>query len=400
MNDNVRAGVLRPANIRKRRMLLVFPILIIPFLTLAFWALSGGKGNEAKAVANSAGLNLVLPDPKMKNETLDKLGFYDKADKDSLKRIGEMRNDPFYSDHSSIEKGNELEQVFQQTSAKYHQSSPDDEIQNSNPHAAEEKLMQKLAELNQVISQPTTRVRPKLQKETGEDNLEQFQRGMEALNIQPEKDTELQQLNSMMDKIIKIQHPEEKRQKSLPEKTCFYTVTGTAMGDTISNGFYSLSNESLSEVSNSIQAVVHQDQTLVNGAVVKLRLTTDMYVKEEKIPSGTFVFGTASLNGERLEIEINSIRSGNSIYPVKLQIFDLDGLAGIYVPGAVTRDVAKQSADNSLQNMQLTTLDPSLAAQATAAGITTVKNLLSKKVKMIKVSVKKGYKVLVKNQTI
>jgi hypothetical protein len=85
---------------------------------------------------------------------------------------------------------------------------------------------------------------------------------------------------------------------------------------------------------------------------------------------------------------------------VKLQIFDLDGLAGIYVPGAVTRDVAKQSADNSLQNMQLTTLDPSLAAQATAAGITTVKNLLSKKVKMIKVSVKKGYKVLVKNQTI
>jgi hypothetical protein len=398
--NNVRAGVLTPANIRKRRMLLVFPFLIIPFLTLAFWALGGGKGNEAKAVANSAGLNPVLPDPKMKNETLDKLGFYDKADKDSLKRIGEMRNDPFYSDHSSIEKGNELEQVFQQTSGKYHPSLSNDEMVNSNPRAAEEKLMQKLAELNQVVSQPTTHTNLPLQKETRNDNLEPFRSKMESTNNQPESDTEWQQLNSMMDKIIKIQYPEEHKQKSLPDKTFFFTVTTTATKDTANNGFYSLSNESLSEVSNSIQAVVDEDQTLVNGAIVKLRLISDMYVKEEKVPAGTFVFGTAGLNGERLGIEINSIRSGNSIYPVKLQIYDLDGLPGIYVPGAITRDVAKQSADNSLQNMQLTTLDPSLAAQATAAGISTVKNLLSKKVKMIKVSVKKGYRVLLKNQSL
>lgn len=77
----------------------------------------------------------------------------------------------------------------------------------------------------------------------------------------------------------------------------------------------------------------------------------------------------------------------------------MDGLAGIHIPGAITRDVAKQSADNSLQMMELTTLDPSLKAQATAAGINTAKSLLSRKVKLVKVMVKAGYKVLLKDKS-
>jgi conjugative transposon TraM protein len=118
------------------------------------------------------------------------------------------------------------------------------------------------------------------------------------------------------------------------------------------------------------------------------------------IPSGNFVYGLATLNNERLQIEISSIRYGNSIYPVKLQVYDLDGLRGVYIPGAITRDVAKQSADNSMQLMELSSMDPSLKGQAAAAGINTVKSLLSKKVKMVKVSVKAGYRVLLYNNSL
>ena len=73
-----------------------------------------------------------------------------------------------------------------------------------------------------------------------------------------------------------------------------------------------------------------------------------------RFAKGNFVFGTAQLNDERLEINISSIRSGNNLFPVKLDVYDMDGLAGIYIPGAISRDVAKQSADNSLQLMELT----------------------------------------------
>ena len=126
----------------------------------------------------------------------------------------------------------------------------------------------------------------------------------------------------------------------------------------------------------------------------------DLYINGSLIPKGNFVFGIASLNGERLEVEINSIRYNQSLYPVKLEVYDIDGLPGIYIPGAITRDVAKQSVDNTLQLMELSTMDPSLKAQATAAGIGAAKTLLSKKVKQVKVMVKAGYKVLLRDKNI
>ena len=48
--------------------------------------------------------------------------------------------------------------------------------------------------------------------------------------------------------------------------------------------------------------------------------------------------------------------------------------------------------------MEMTTVDPSFKAQAAATGIGTVKNLLAKRTKMVKVTVKAGYKVLLKDK--
>jgi len=184
------------------------------------------------------------------------------------------------------------------------------------------------------------------------------------------------------------------------EMSSVLSVSSTAQEDTIANGFFGPEQESVHPRSNAIEAVVHEAQVLVNGAVIKLRLLQDVYISGSKIPAGNFVFGLAALNGERLQVEINSIRCGNSLYGVKMDLYDMDGLSGIYIPGAITRDVAKQSADNGLQGMELTTLDPSLKAQAAAAGLNAAKSLLSRKAKLVKVTVKAGYKVLLKDNSI
>ena len=175
-----------------------------------------------------------------------------------------------------------------------------------------------------------------------------------------------------------------------------FRVSNQSPDDTIVNGFYSLDDEMALPKSNAIEAVVNENQVLMNGAVIKLRLTGNAFIKNIKIPAGNFVYGVISLEGERMKVAIHSIRCENSIYPVKMQVYDMDGLEGIYVPGALTRDVARQSADNSLQTMQLGSLDPSLAGQATAAGINAAKHLFSKGMKAVKVMVKAGYKVLLK----
>ncbi len=54
-------------NVKQRKFLLVLPLLAIPFLTMAFWALGGGKGKEKMAV-NGPGLNLDLHDARLKED--------------------------------------------------------------------------------------------------------------------------------------------------------------------------------------------------------------------------------------------------------------------------------------------------------------------------------------------
>jgi len=412
------------AFLRKRKMMLVLPLLVIPFLTMAFWALGGGQAKKEIAATKQEGLNLNLPDAKMKDDNLtDKLSFYDKADKDSAKLEEWMRTDPYYkqNEDTSFFPVNELEVLTQNSASKYNQrlnSSPYETTSN-NP---EQKLMQKLALLQKEINkQPEASVNENpdatndKQDEEFSGEVDRLENMLFSMNKTNTGDPEIEQLNGTLEKILDIQHPqrirEKLKEKSLQHKQLVYAVTtqpvlaNVSLMDTkkikpnTANKFCGLEKDnSIAEEGLAIEAVVHSNQTLVNGAVIQLRLSTDIFINGVLIPKGNPINGTASLNNERLEVEITSLRYKNILFPVKLELYDIDGLPGIYIPGSISRDVAKNSADNSLQLMELTTLDPSLKAQAAAAGINTVKNLMSRKVKQVKVMVKEGYKVLLKDK--
>ncbi|MEP7375305.1 MAG: conjugative transposon protein TraM [Chitinophagaceae bacterium] len=412
------------AFLRKRKLMLVLPLLVIPFLTMAFWAMGGGKGEQNKQTTNLQSLNLNLPDANLKEDKLsDKLSFYDKADKDSMKLKEWMRSDPYYKEiDSSRPAMNELEQMTETTASKFNQrlnTSPYERSGN-NP---EQKIMQKLALLEKEVNKTPEKNDDMIAEKGGADDrafsgeVDRLEDMMQVMNNGNENDPEMKQLENTLDKILDIQHPERVKdrikEKSQQNKESVFAVSKEPKEENISlldtmkkrqvpeTGFYGLhEEESINDESSAIEAVIHENQTLVNGAVVKLRLINDIYINGSLIPKGNFVFGIASLNDERLEVEINSIRCNQSLFTVKLQVYDMDGLSGIYIPGAITRDIAKQSADNSLQLMELSTMDPSLKAQAAAAGISTAKSLLSKKIKLVKVMVKAGYKVLLKDKNV
>ncbi len=414
--------------LRQRKMMLVLPVLIIPFVTMGFWALGGGQGQTKNNLADiNKGLNLQLPDANLKDDkNADKLSFYNEADADSLKRDKLLRNDPYYKD-SIISRRNTLMSDtgnFLSTAPVY--SGLIQSPYNKTADANEQRIYQKINEINKQINQPDngtqTNSNPN-QPATNSDSNEQFsnevdrlQDMMQQMNGSPEADPEMQQLNGTLERILDIQHPdrvkEKLKEKSLKNKEQVFIVTRQFVKNNISlldtgkskrnaeNKFFGVEEDADSEEQNTVEAVVHQTQTLVNGAVVKMRLLNDIYLNGSLVKKGNFVFGIAELNDERLEININSIRNNNSLFPVKLEVFDMDGLAGIYIPGAISRDVAKQSADNGLQLMELTSMDPSFKAQAAATGINAAKSLLSKKVKQVKVLVKAGYKVLLRDKSI
>ena len=83
--------------------------------------------------------------------------------------------------------------------------------------------------------------------------------------------------------------------------------------------------------------------------------------------------------------------------PVDLSVYDMDAMAGIRAPDAITEDAMRSGTDNAIQSMQLMSMDQSLATQAAGAGVEAAKTLFGKKVKHIKVTLKDGYPVLLRN---
>ena len=414
-------------HLRQRKFFMILPLLIMPFLTLMFWALGGGKGNDVNAQTNlSAGINLKLPDAKLKDDKhLDKLSFYQQAALDSAKAKEAEKLDPYWNKSFSHFKDSVLNN--EKISLKDDDRSL---ITDYGMDANKMKVYNKLDELKKVLNnsqeasnykQQNNNRQYSMQSYSSSNDVARLQAMMQKMTEEKSEDPEINQLNNMLDKIIAIQNPEqaannkdEKENKALSVKakkqkasvsllkpdTTNDSLTDTNIQTVVPNGFYSderFAGNDDTINGNAIEAIIPETQSVVTGATVKLVLSNDVTINDMLLPSGTLVYGTASLSNERLKISVNSIRFQNSILPVSLDVYDMDGQEGIYVPGSINRTVAKESANNAVSGIGTTTLDPSLGAQAASAGIEAAKTLFTKKVKLIRLTIRGGYKVLLRD---
>jgi len=413
---------------RQRKMLMVLPLLVLPFITALFWILGGGKMDAATLEAvEKTGFNTKLPDANGREALfLDKMKYYEQAAIDSVKLDELIKNDPNYLSQSFQENGMETETDTDFKESNYANGNGGlntSVYRDSN----EEKIHKKLEALQKAINSPTivteqnhgsNQYSKPTTSEIHSDDIKRLEHMISTMDGQKgDQDPELKQLSGMLENILDIQHPErvQERLRKVSEENrgqVFTISSRTAEGivslvqnspinplvtneQSKGNGFYSFDdNASTFDMQNTISAVIHESQVIVTGATVKLRLTNAIYINGVAIPKDHFLFGIASLQGERLNIKINSIRYSNSLFPVALSVYDMDGLDGIYIPGTINRDVAKTTADRSMQSIGMGTIDDSWGAQAAGAGIEAAKSLLSKKVKLVKVVVKAGYQVL------
>ena len=150
---------------------------------------------------------------------------------------------------------------------------------------------------------------------------------------------------------------------------------------------------------NTISACVHNNQTVMDGQTVRFRLLEPMSVSGREIPRNALVVGTAKLQGERLSIIISSLEYRGSIIPVELSVYDTDGQAGIFIPGSMERNAAKEIAANmgtsvgSSVNIS-TDAGAQLAADLGKGLIQGTSQYFAKKMRTVKVHLKADYKVL------
>ncbi len=412
---------------RKRKLLLVLPLFFLPFIILLFYSLGGGRG-KAGAAEKPKGLNTDLPSAQIVSKPVDKLSIYKQADDDSARKSEKPLFDPYAGAATGMlpaaddPKSLSPYDVNQAAARLTRQSGGSLE---QNEARAQQKLDALQSALNRQAAIAPTPLTPDQGQASGSG---QSYAGLPALHLpdrpstdQPQ-DSELLLLNEMLNKALDVQHPERVKERLKTESeshpTAIFSVTNkepevldewnTVMPTKKDSGriasiqkavpgtgrFFELDESGDSPAQNAVKAVVHETQLLVSGATIKLRLEDETYIHGQLIPAGTFVYGTCELTGERLKVAIDKIVYGPSIYPVSLKVYDTDGLEGIRIPGSISRDAAKQGTDQALQSIQLAEMNPSLSAQAAASGVETLKNLLQRKVKLIKVTVKADHPVL------
>lgn len=338
----------------KRKQLLIIPLLIIPFLALAFYAMGGGKGGDANLQRGHREINADLPDAAFKKEEpTDKMGFYKQSDMDSS-----------YTNESEIDSS------LNSINARLSRNGDEQDIRTD---AINQKLQALNKELNrpeEQLSNPNTQ--PKGRQEISiKNDVDRLEALMKTMQSEKGEDPEMAQLSGMMDKIIAIQNPEIARSK-----------------------------EQLNSVRDSqfraVPATIVENQKVVQGATVKLRLSDSVRLNGQLIPKGHFLFGTCNITNQRLLLQIKNIRLGTSIVPVDLTVYSLDGMPGIPAPEAELTGAVNGGADDAIRSMQFLSMDQSIGVQAAGAGIDAAKSLFSKKLKKVKVKLKADYPILIR----
>jgi len=94
---------------------------------------------------------------------------------------------------------------------------------------------------------------------------------------------------------------------------------------------------------NPITAIVDQDITAYAGSRLRIRLLEDIWAGSTLIKSGSYLYAQVTgFSGQRINLSVTSILQAGNILPVKLELYDNDGLPGLYVPASAFRDFTKE----------------------------------------------------------
>ena len=357
---------------RQRKFLVLAPAVIIPVITLL---VQPGKAPTSQQTAGISNLNLKVPDAHVRDENgLNKMAYYNRSDEDSIKLRQQMKKDSVSL--TVNEDTNEL------------------------------RITKKLSEIKQVLSNPSVTSVYSAIPHVALSPLP----GKLMPTAPSSSDPEMQEINRTLDKLIAIQHPASfvdtprHTTPALPVNiaTAGEAITQWPSTETTKNRFYDLETSEENQdppPSTLIEAMIPTAQTLIDGGLLRLELKTELIIHGQHIPTGTPLYGVAHLNTERMLVKINTIRTGEQIFPVALQVLDLDGLAGIYEPGSTSRESVRESAGEGISTLGPSSLETTLTGQAASAGIQLARSMATKKVRLIRVSVKAGYRVFLQDMS-
>jgi conjugative transposon TraM protein len=141
-----------------------------------------------------------------------------------------------------------------------------------------------------------------------------------------------------------------------------------------------------------IPVVVHEDQTFKSGNTVKLRLTREIAADGITIPANTILHAVCQSGEDRLRMTVRSLQLNGQLIPLDLDVYDMDGLAGVNMPG-LSNQTSGQLQSSAVQGIQLPGAGSLINTVASSARMQASQNLRQPTVRL-----KAGYNLYLKAQ--
>jgi len=420
---------LTPQQIQQRKKMLVYPLMGLVFLGSMYLIFAPSDKDEAK-VESVGGFNADIPQPKGDGIISDKKTAYEQeqmvnkqADKmrslqDFAFSLGEENGngeDLTLIDDAPAEKPktnvidfgagapNNSRSSIQSSAAAYRDMNRQLGSFYETPKEDKEK-----EELKRQVEELTSRLDAKENQAGGVDEQvalmeKSYELAAKYMNGQSSQPGEIAQVTpsapvqgkgstttvkAVSDRTVSgLQQPmsnsEFIAEYSKPRNYGFNTAVGSG---------YSMGK-------NTIRACVHNDQTLMDGQTVKLRLLEPLQAGNVIVPKNSLVSGSAKVQGERLEILVSSLEYSGNIIPVELAVYDSDGQKGLSIPSSLEQEAAKEAMANIGAGLGTSISFAQSAGQQVAMDITRGlmqggSQYLAKKFRTVKVHLKANYQVM------
>ncbi|MBD1395171.1 conjugative transposon protein TraM [Mucilaginibacter glaciei] len=314
----------------------VLPALALPFLCLFFYAWHSGFSKPKPEIKQEAGLNgnvgNVSADVRKKN-LAGKLDAYRNTYKEANGYSAvnvipkEASSNASFQDRYSSKEKQTLDSIDRAMKAKYNLS----QAGNHDRAIA--------GALPAMVRHQKPRAAPVEQKEKDPmDVFKQQMAYMDSINKQNDPAYKAEQLKKLAADKAALQKAKELKLTVLK-------------ADAASADFNTVKPPGEDKF---ISAVIDENVTGYAGSRLRLKLLEDIWAGGNLVKKGTYIFAQISgFSEQRVTLSINTILSEGKILPVKLDIYDLDGMPGLYVPSSAFREFTRDLGSNAVQGVTI-----------------------------------------------
>ena len=326
-------------NFKKPRY--IIPVIALPFLCIFYYIFNdvfATKNPQDQPSENTLQEHITdVSDEIKKRELADKLAAY--------------KNQYKYADgYTAI---SQIQQE-QQTEFKF------DELYNQNEKRKLDSIEKSLssAQLSYNITKPYP-------AKSTDKELENILKNLPYQQNEKKESTSTKQLDpldlfrkqmALADSFAKANDPQynSKEPNEQPHQTAQRELTTNLNVEKFTNSKGVFNTIKSDKQESLIKAIIDENRTSYVDSRLRLRLLEDLKVGKYKIEKGTFLYAKVSgFSAQRVQITVNAILHKDQILPVKLNIYDQDGQAGLYVPESQFREFSKEITSNSAQGLTI-----------------------------------------------